>query len=186
MNRRMRRIRTVLLLAAAVSIALVMVRRAGRGDAPPRRPVERQLALLGARDRRRRRRSSIVSIEDKTITGTTPTATCARGRWTGKRHAKVVDELHAAGAKVIAYDVQFTEPSGDSEEDFEADNALIEAVRAAAPTVVMATTEVGEKGETSIFGGGEGLEYSKATPATPTTRPTTTAGSAGWRSRSTG
>ena len=62
---------------------------------------------------------------------------------------------------MIAYDVQFTEPSGDDE----ADNAIIEAVRAAAPNVVMATTEVGENGETSIFGGGEGLEYSKATPA---------------------
>ena len=29
----------------------------------------------------------------------------------------------------------------------------------------MATTEVDEDGATSVFGGGEGLEYSKATPA---------------------
>ena len=76
------------------------------------------------------------------------------------RHARVIDRLTEAGAAVIAVDVQFTEPS-----DFEeADNALIEAVRASR-RVVLATTEVAPDGSTSIFGGGEGLEYSRATPA---------------------
>jgi adenylate cyclase len=36
---------------------------------------------------------------------------------------RVIDGLRRAGAKVIAYDVQFTQPSGDDR----ADNALVEA-----------------------------------------------------------
>ena len=54
-----------------------------------------------------------------------------------KRHADVIGELTKAGAGVIAYDVQFTEPSDDPE----ADDALIEAV-SDAPSVVLGTTEV--------------------------------------------
>jgi CHASE2 domain-containing sensor protein len=49
---------------------------------------------------------------------------------------------------VIAYDVQFTEPSLNEEED----NQLIEAVGSAG-NVVLATTEVGPNGETAVFGG---------------------------------
>ena len=47
-------------------------------------------------------------------------------RWPFPRtlHARAIDRLRAAEAKVIAYDVPFTEPSEDPEED----NALIEAV----------------------------------------------------------
>jgi adenylate cyclase len=63
-------------------------------------------------------------------------------------HAQVIRRLKADGAKVIAYDVQFTEP-GPSEEH---DNLLIEAVGAAG-NVVLATTEVGPNGETGVFGG---------------------------------
>src|SRR5918992_2410919 len=63
-------------------------------------------------------------------------------------HAQVIRRLRADGAKVIAYDVQFTEP-GPTEEH---DNQLIEAVGAAG-NVVLATTEVGPNGETGVFGG---------------------------------
>jgi adenylate cyclase len=75
-------------------------------------------------------------------------------------HADVIDNLDRAGAKVIAYDVQFTEESGDPD----ADNRLIEAVRAA-DGVVLGTSEVGRGGSTRIFGGGEGLEYSRGIAA---------------------
>ena len=75
-------------------------------------------------------------------------------------YADAIDRLAEAGARTIAVDVQFTEESGDPD----ADNALIEAVRAAG-NVVLATAEIGEDGSTSIFGGGEGLRYSRATPA---------------------
>ncbi len=163
MNRRMRRIRTVLLLSAAVTIALVMV-GAQAAEMLNRADLSSVNWRFSVRGTETPPPIVVVSIEDRTITGTDAEGNLRTWPMNRRRHAKVVDELHEAGAKVIAYDVQFTEPSGDTEEDFEADNALIEAVRAAAPTVVMATTEVGEKGETSIFGGGEGLEYSKATP----------------------
>ena len=76
-----------------------------------------------------------------------------------KRHAKVIEQLTKAGAGVIAYDFQFTEQSDDED----ADNALIEAVRAS-PRVVLGTFDLDEHGTTIIFGGGEGLEYSGATP----------------------
>jgi adenylate cyclase len=61
---------------------------------------------------------------------------------------------------VIGYDFQFTTES----EDVDADNALIEAV-AAAKKIVLGTGDVNPNGSTAIFGGGEGLEYSGATPS---------------------
>jgi len=75
-------------------------------------------------------------------------------------HARAIDRLAAAGAKVIAYDVQFTEPSADPDQD----DRLIRAARRAG-NVVLATTEVDERGRTRIFGGGEGLRFSRAIPA---------------------
>jgi adenylate cyclase len=73
-------------------------------------------------------------------------------RWPFPRslHAKAVRRLQRAGARVIAYDIQFTEPTVPRE-----DNALIEAVDRASATssVVLATTEVGQGGQTNVFGG---------------------------------
>ena len=63
-------------------------------------------------------------------------------------YAKLIDRLRVGGAKVIAYDVQFTEPT-----DAVDDNALIEAV-ARAGNLVLAATEVNAKGQTDVLGGG--------------------------------
>jgi adenylate cyclase len=65
-------------------------------------------------------------------------------------HAKAIRRLQRAGARVIAYDIQFTEPTRPRE-----DNALIAAVDRASATssVVLATTEVGQGGQTNVFGG---------------------------------
>ena len=63
----------------------------------------------------------------------------------------VIDRLAKDGAKVIALDVQFTEPSSRGPED---DNALIESV-AKAGNVVLAATEVDPLGRTNVFGGEE-------------------------------
>ena len=71
-------------------------------------------------------------------------------------HGRVISRLKADGAKVIAYDVQFSEPSPDAEQD----NALMDAARAAG-NVVFATTEVGENGEPNFLGGAEGIEYAR-------------------------
>ncbi|HEX7254305.1 MAG TPA: adenylate/guanylate cyclase domain-containing protein [Gaiellaceae bacterium] len=72
------------------------------------------------------------------------------------QHAEVIERLKADGARVIAYDIQFSEPSEDPEED----NALMDAARAAG-NVVFATTEVGENGEPNFLGGEEGIEYAR-------------------------
>ena len=73
--------------------------------------------------------------------------------------ARVISNLARAGARVIAYDEQFTEPTDPAD-----DNALILAVRAAG-NVVLATTTVAPGGRTDIFGGDQALAFSRATPA---------------------
>ena len=62
-------------------------------------------------------------------------------------HGRLIDRLHRDGARVIAYDIQFTERTVPKE-----DNALIEAV-ARAGNVVLATTEVDAQGRANVFGG---------------------------------
>jgi adenylate cyclase len=73
--------------------------------------------------------------------------------------ARVIHNLVGDHAKVIAYDEQFTEQTDPAD-----DNALILAVRAA-HNLVLATTEVAPGGKTRIFGGAQGLKFSRATPA---------------------
>ncbi len=65
--------------------------------------------------------------------------------------ARVIDELHRAGAKVIAYDVEFSHPTDTAD-----DNALIEAIGYAG-NMVLATSEVGAHGNTPLLGGDEVL-----------------------------
>lgn len=76
-------------------------------------------------------------------------------------HATVIRNLLAAGASVIAYDVQFTEEGPDAESDQDLANAVEEANG----RIVLASTEVRANGETEIFGGGESLASTKAVPA---------------------
>jgi adenylate cyclase len=62
-------------------------------------------------------------------------------------HGRVIERLTAAGARAIAYDVQFTERT-----DARDDNALVRAVQNA-HGVVLSTTETNERGESNVFGG---------------------------------
>jgi adenylate cyclase len=84
----------------------------------------------------------VVAVDDRTFSD-------LRLQWPFPRsvHAAMVDRLRAAGARVIAYDVQFTEATVPEEDD-----ALIGAVGRAG-NVVLATTEVGRDGRHAIFGG---------------------------------
>jgi len=68
-------------------------------------------------------------------------------------HAELIDRLRRDGARVIAYDAQFTEPTVPRE-----DNALITAVARDHGRVVLSTTEVDAHGNTNIFGGEEVLQ----------------------------
>src|SRR3954454_5682705 len=76
-----------------------------------------------------------------------------------RRHAKAIETLHEAGAKVIVYDVQFTEPS-----DPQDDGMLYEAVYRAG-NVVLGTSEIAQGGKTRILGGDKNVRAARARPA---------------------
>lgn len=99
---------------------------------------------------------------DVVVVGIDPRTLKVIGRFPFNRihHARVIRSLVRAGARVIAYDVQFTEQSDDAA----ADNALIDAV-AHAPRIVLGTSEVTAKGTTHIFGGDDLLKQIGAHPS---------------------
>ena len=76
------------------------------------------------------------------------------GRWPFSRrwHARAVDRLHKAKARLIVYDVQFTEQSPDLDADF----ALFDAIGRAGGAVLAASTS-NDKGETKVLGGEKNL-----------------------------
>ncbi len=158
-NQRTRRLRATLLLAAALTIAAVGL-AAQAGHALHRfdlSTVNLRFTLRGTQPAPKD--IVLVAIDDKTY-HSPPQPT-----WPFNRHdhAKVLRNLKKAGAKVIAYDVQFTEQSRSAA----ADQALIDASRAAGPDrVVMASTDPTDDGQTQIFGGPLGLlPYSRAVQA---------------------
>ena len=80
-------------------------------------------------------------------------------------YARVIDNLHRAGARVIAVDIQFTEPT-----DLRDDYALYNALSPARP-VVLGTSEVSGHGQTAILGGNANLSKVGATPGDTNFRP---------------
>lgn len=72
-------------------------------------------------------------------------------------HGQVIDRLTRDGAKVIAYDVQFTEPSDDPDED----DALIASVKRSG-RVVLVTDATDDDGSTNVFGGDEAVRAARA------------------------
>ncbi len=85
-------------------------------------------------------------------------------RWPFRRtvHARLIRKLKSEGAKVIAYDVQFSEPSRnpDGSIAFRQDNAFMDSARDAG-NLVFSTTEVNENSEPNFLGGQEGVEYAR-------------------------
>jgi adenylate cyclase len=74
--------------------------------------------------------------------------------------ARVIDHLREAGAKVIAMDIQFTQPTDPTD-----DQDLAAAIERAHGKVVLAATEVASNGETQVFGGNQVLSELGARPA---------------------
>ncbi len=70
-------------------------------------------------------------------------------------HGRVIRRLKADGAKLIAYDIQFSEPSLENE-----DNVFMDAAHAAG-NVVFATTEVDDRGLGAFLGEQEGIRYAR-------------------------
>ena len=83
-------------------------------------------------------------------------------RWPFDRtvHARAIKNLKAAGAKVIAYDIQFSEPTPKRQGIIQ-DNKFMDENRAAG-NLVFSTTEVNDKGEGKFLGGQQGLAYARA------------------------
>jgi adenylate cyclase len=102
-----------------------------RGDQPPSEQIE------------------VVAIDDITFSNFNSRQENVRYPFPRRYFAKVIDRLAADGAKVIAYDIQFTEETNPED-----DNALVTAV-ANAGNVVLATTEVDALGRTNVFGSDE-------------------------------
>jgi CHASE2 domain-containing sensor protein len=90
----------------------------------------------------------IVKIDDDSI-GTL-------GKWPFPRsfHARMIDRLHAEGAKEIVYDVQFTERSQDPRQDL----ALYDAIGAAGGAT-LATSQSDQFGHTDVLGGDANLAH---------------------------
>src|SRR3954469_94379 len=77
-----------------------------------------------------------------------------RTRWPFPRrlHAQLIDQLRKAGAKVIAYDVQFTEPTDQR------DDLALYTAAGRARSLVFSTTEVNSKGGSDVLGGDANLK----------------------------
>ena len=156
-NRRTRRVLASALLGCSLAvIAITLVLQAANGlQRLELSSVNQRFAIRGSQGQP----SNIVLVAIDDYTFTRP----PKPTWPFDRrdHADVIRNLTKAGAKVIAYDVQFTE-AGPS---LKADNDLADAVEANNGHIVLATTEVRPDGTTEIFGGGEALASTKAVPA---------------------
>jgi CHASE2 domain-containing sensor protein len=87
----------------------------------------------------------IVGIDDDTV-GDLP-----RYPFSRRFHARVIEKLRAAGARLIVYDVAFDRPTTSG-----ADEALFEAARRGAP-IVFATSLISPSGATQVLGGNSNL-----------------------------
>jgi CHASE2 domain-containing sensor protein len=88
----------------------------------------------------------VVGIDDKSLSS-------LKQNWPFQRsvHAQAIDRLSAAGARLIVYDVEFTETTRNKQ-----DWALSRAIERAGG-VILATTEIDNHGRTSVLGGDRNL-----------------------------
>jgi CHASE2 domain-containing sensor protein len=96
----------------------------------------------------------VVAIDDKTFSDLQLQWPFAR-----TKHAELINQLRADGARTIVYDVQFTEPTDPRD-----DHALYQAIGRAG-RVVLATSEVDAAGHTNVLGGDANLKQVHAIAA---------------------
>ena len=108
----------------------------------------------------------VVGIDDSTFSHFNNQGVKDQWPFPRRDHARVIDNLVKAGAKEIAFDVQFTEPSDNTDDD-----DLAEAIWHAGH-MVLATTSVGAHGSTDILGGNANLwRFGKSIPGNATVIP---------------
>ena len=152
-RRSLRRLRTTLFVVNALVLTGVVLAAYGIGvlDQPERDTLDTRFEVRGGEGAPPD--VVVVAIDDVTFDE-------LDRQWPFPRslHGRAIDRLRRAGAKVIAYDIQFTEQTEPRE-----DNALIEAVDRT-DGVVLATTEVDKGGRTAVFGGDRVLRAIGAKP----------------------
>jgi CHASE2 domain-containing sensor protein len=137
-------------LLLAVAVIAVGVGFLAHGEHLLRRPEQQTIDAryqIRGTDRHRTAGLVLVNVDDTTFNDFRNQNLHAQWPFPRRYDARVIDELHRAGAKVIAFDVQFTESTDPVD-----DNALIEAV-GHARNMVLSTTEVGPHGSTDVLGG---------------------------------
>ncbi|MFT4034300.1 MAG: CHASE2 domain-containing protein [Patulibacter sp.] len=154
-RRRAVRVRTVLLAGAVATAAVLGGAQAGVFAGLERQSLDARFAVRGTQPSSG---VAVVAIDEKSFSEMNVT-------WPMRRtvHADMIDRLRRAGARLIAYDVQFTEPSGRDADDL----ALFDAV-ARAPGTVLATAESDADGHTRVLGGDEQLKEIGARAASST------------------
>jgi adenylate cyclase len=156
----MRRLRlgllaTTLLFATGVSL---LITTGAVGERAELASVDARFPLRGEQDAPDN--LLVVAVDDVTFSDLPKDL----GRWPFDRRvfAQALTNVSKGKPKAIVYDVQFTEPQGTTDDDYEADNALIEASRKAG-NVVFSSTEVSDDGTTRVFGDTEVQAYARAT-----------------------
>ena len=147
-----------MLLAAVAALALVgLAELAGALDSLERASISTRFAL---RDVPPPTDIVIVKIDDRTFGELNKPWPLSRSL-----HARVIDRLHAAGAREIVYDVQFTEPRTAQE-----DGDLYDAIGAAGGAT-LATSQSDAQGRTNVLGGDANLAevHARAAAANLTT-----------------
>lgn len=109
-------------------------------------------AQFGLRGERAESRVVIVDIDDASQQR-------LQQRWPFPRslHARAIDAAQRAGARLIVYDVEFSQPTDPDE-----DEALAAAIERAG-NVVLAATQVSSSGESTVMGGPQALRELRAT-----------------------
>jgi len=151
-----RRRRSVLLLAATVAAiaGALALNAAGAVERLEYQAIDTRFQVRGSLGAPKD--VVVVGVDAKTFRARSDGGIGEQWPFARRRHAQVIDQLVADGARVIAYDVQFTEPSptGEQSDDERLLQSIFEATHAGHP-VVLATTEVDPGGGTAVLGSDE-------------------------------
>jgi CHASE2 domain-containing sensor protein len=145
-----RRVLLLLAVAALAGAAAAVVHQRHVLRRAEQLAIDARYAIRGT-DRQKVAGLVVVNVDDRTFSEFRDEGLQAQWPFPRRYHARVIDRLRRAGAKVIAFDVQFTERTKEAD-----DLALIDAVGRAG-NAVLSTTIVGPHGTTNVLGGDDVL-----------------------------
>ncbi len=145
-----RRVLLLLAVAALAGAAAVVVHQRHALRRAEQLALDARYAIRGT-DRQKVAGIVLVNVDDRTFSEFRDEGRESQWPFPRRFHARVIDRLRRAGARVIAFDVQFTERTKEAD-----DSALIDAVGRAGDAV-LSTTIVGPHGSTNVLGGDDVL-----------------------------